>query len=139
MMGDEKKSRLRRWPTRSRRSRNFTDSAETPSAAPPASSSHGTSANGSSHTVKGNGCQPATRRHHQRREQHRQGQEVVNEVGHDGDRGKDLRRAHHLGQQRPVVDEGHRGIEHRAGKEQPRQQTAEEKQGIRITTRETAG
>ena len=58
MIGDAKNSRLRRCPSRSRRSRKWTDSAATANARPPVSSSHGTSATGSSTTVHGNGCQP---------------------------------------------------------------------------------
>ncbi|MEJ2189880.1 MAG: hypothetical protein P8Y93_10820 [Acidobacteriota bacterium] len=66
------------------------------------------------------------------RHQHGQGEEVVDEMGEHGDRRKDLRRAHHLGEQGPVVDQGHRGVENRAREKKPRQKAAEQKQRIRF-------
>ena len=58
-------------------------------------------------------------------------------MGKDGDGRKDLGRAHHLGQQRAVVDQRQGSVEHCPGEEQPRQEAAEQEQGIGIGARES--
>jgi hypothetical protein len=70
--------------------------------------------------------------HYRRREQqHRQREQVMNQVGEHGHRRKDLRRAHDLSEQRSVVRQHHGGVEQRSRPEQPRQQSRKEEERIR--------